>query len=73
MSPDCAMWSAGRGLRPRRRPLRLGRRQGDEIFADKVGVIIGRDMSAQQRGALFIADMKSTGPFRWFPCTAAYQ
>src|SRR5438552_18592615 len=36
---------------------------GDEIFADKVGVMLARDMSAQKPGATFVADVKSTGLF----------
>src|SRR5262249_39971686 len=36
---------------------------GDEIFADKVGVMLARDMSAQHRGATFVVDVKSTGLF----------
>src|SRR5215203_646806 len=36
---------------------------GDEIFADKVGVMLARDMSAQHKGATFVVDVKSTGLF----------
>ncbi|HUI97680.1 MAG TPA: phosphomannomutase/phosphoglucomutase [Xanthobacteraceae bacterium] len=36
---------------------------GDEIFADKVGVMLARDMSARHAGATFVADVKSTGLF----------
>jgi phosphomannomutase/phosphoglucomutase len=36
---------------------------GDEIFADKVGVMLARDMSAQHPGATFVVDVKSTGLF----------
>jgi len=36
---------------------------GDEIFADKVGVMLARDISAQHRGATFVVDVKSTGLF----------
>src|SRR5690349_5769583 len=37
--------------------------EGDEIFADKVGVMLARDISALQKGATFVADVKSTGLF----------
>src|SRR6267378_959294 len=37
--------------------------EGEEIFADKVGVMLARDMSAQLKGASFVADVKSTGLF----------
>jgi phosphomannomutase/phosphoglucomutase len=40
---------------------------GDEIFADKVGVMLARDISAQQPGATFVADVKSTGLFMTDP------
>ena len=40
---------------------------GDEIFADKVGVMLARDMSALQKGATFVADVKSTGLFMTDP------
>jgi len=36
---------------------------GEEIFADKVGVMLARDMSALQRDATFVVDVKSTGLF----------
>ena len=34
---------------------------GDEIFADKVGVILARDWAKTHPGATFVADVKSTG------------
>ena len=37
--------------------------QGDEIFADKVGVLLARDMSTLHPGAKFVVDVKSTGLF----------
>ncbi len=40
---------------------------GEEIFADKVGVMLARDFSAQHRGAIFVADVKSTGLFMTDP------
>ena len=41
--------------------------EGDEIFADKVGVMLARDISAQQKGAIFVVDVKSTGLFMTDP------
>lgn len=37
--------------------------EGEAIFADKVGVLLARDVSARNKGALFVADVKSTGLF----------
>ncbi len=37
--------------------------EGDEIFADKVGVMLARDMSTLHPGAKFVVDVKSTGLF----------
>jgi phosphomannomutase/phosphoglucomutase len=37
--------------------------EGHEIFADKVGVMLARDLSARHPGAVFVADVKSTGLF----------
>ncbi|SEO20029.1 phosphomannomutase / phosphoglucomutase [Salinihabitans flavidus] len=37
--------------------------EGEEIFADKVGVIMARDLSKIHPGATFVADVKSTGLF----------
>src|SRR5579864_9203641 len=36
---------------------------GEEIFADKVGVMLARDMSTLHPGAKFVVDVKSTGLF----------
>jgi phosphomannomutase/phosphoglucomutase len=41
--------------------------EGEEIFADKVGVMLARDISAQHKGAVFVADVKSTGLFMTDP------
>ena len=41
--------------------------KGEEIFADKVGVMLARDISAQLKDALFVADVKSTGLFATDP------
>ena len=37
--------------------------EGEEIFADKVGVIMARDLSRLHPNATFVADVKSTGLF----------
>jgi phosphomannomutase / phosphoglucomutase len=41
--------------------------EGHEIFADKVGVMLARDLSAQHPNAVFVADVKSTGLFMTDP------
>jgi phosphomannomutase / phosphoglucomutase len=41
--------------------------EGEEIFADKVGVLLARDMSSRHNNALFVADVKSTGLFATDP------
>lgn len=41
--------------------------EGEEIFADKVGVMIARDLSALHENAQFVADVKSTGLFQTDP------
>ncbi len=40
---------------------------GDEIFADKVGVMLARDLSAHHKNAQFVVDVKSTGLFATDP------
>jgi phosphomannomutase/phosphoglucomutase len=40
---------------------------GEEIFADKVGVMLAREFSALHRNAVFVADVKSTGLFMTDP------
>jgi len=40
---------------------------GEEIFADKIGVMLARDISAQHANALFVVDVKSTGLFMTDP------
>ncbi|NNE52019.1 MAG: phosphomannomutase/phosphoglucomutase [Sulfitobacter sp.] len=37
--------------------------EGEEIFADKVGVILARDLARLYPGSTFVADVKSTGLF----------
>src|SRR5690349_17227577 len=41
--------------------------EGEEIFADKVGVMLARDMSSLHKNATFVADVKSTGLFMTDP------
>ncbi|MCL4766278.1 MAG: phosphomannomutase/phosphoglucomutase [Hyphomicrobiaceae bacterium] len=41
--------------------------EGEEIFADKVGVLLARDISARHPNARFVADVKSTGLFKTDP------
>ena len=36
---------------------------GEEIYADKVGVMLARDLSARHENATFVVDVKSTGLF----------
>ncbi len=41
--------------------------EGEEIFADKIGVMLARDISALHKNALFVVDVKSTGLFMTDP------
>lgn len=41
--------------------------EGEEIFADKVGVMLARDLSSLYPNAQFVADVKSTGLFNTDP------
>ncbi|MET0597634.1 MAG: phosphomannomutase/phosphoglucomutase [Mesorhizobium sp.] len=41
--------------------------EGNEIFADKVGVMLARDISSLHPGATFVVDVKSTGLFATDP------
>ncbi len=45
--------------------------EGEEIFADKVGVIMARDLSRIYPNATFVADVKSTGLFAADPVLQA--
>ena len=45
--------------------------EGEEIFADKVGVMLARDISADHPNAVFVADVKSTGLFATDPVLIA--
>jgi phosphomannomutase/phosphoglucomutase len=41
--------------------------EGEEIFADKIGVMLARDLSTLHPGAQFVVDVKSTGLFHTDP------
>src|SRR5690606_4018601 len=41
--------------------------EGEEIIADKVGLMLARDLSAAHQGATFVVDVKSTGLFNIDP------
>ncbi len=43
---------------------------GDEIFADIVGVMLARDLSKLKRGSQFVVDVKSTGLYMTDPVLA---
>ena len=45
--------------------------EGEEIFADKVGVMLARDLSARNKGGTFVVDVKSTGLFLTDPVLKA--
>ncbi len=45
--------------------------EGEEIFADKVGVMLARDISSLHPHAKFVVDVKSTGLFMTDPVLAA--
>jgi len=45
--------------------------EGQEIFADKVGVMLARDISSLHKNAKFVADVKSTGLFLTDPVLKA--
>jgi len=45
--------------------------EGEEIFADKVGVMLARDISSIHKNATFVVDVKSTGLFNTDPVLKA--
>ncbi len=45
--------------------------KGDEIFADKIGVMLARDLSKLHPNATFVVDVKSTGLFNTDPVLKA--
>jgi phosphomannomutase/phosphoglucomutase len=46
--------------------------QGEEIFADKMGLMLARDLAPQYPGATFIVDVKSTGLYATDPVLAEH-
>jgi len=45
--------------------------EGQEIFADKIGLMLARDLSGQHKDATFVVDVKSTGLFATDPVLKA--
>ena len=45
--------------------------EGEEIFADKIGLMLARDLSAQYKNATFVVDVKSTGLYAIDPVLKA--
>ena len=45
--------------------------EGEEIFADKIGLILARDLSGIHKNATFVVDVKSTGLYATDPVLAA--
>jgi phosphomannomutase/phosphoglucomutase len=41
--------------------------KGEEIFADKIGLLLARDLSKLHRNATFVVDVKSTGLYKTDP------
>ncbi|HWU81635.1 MAG TPA: phosphomannomutase/phosphoglucomutase [Caulobacter sp.] len=46
--------------------------EGQEIFADKIGLMLARDLAPLNPGATFVVDVKSTGLFATDPILAAH-
>ena len=64
---DLAMGFDGDGDR-----LGIVHNEGHEIFADKLGVMLARDIAAQHHGAQFVVDVKSTGLYRSDPVLKSF-
>ncbi|GIU66793.1 phosphomannomutase/phosphoglucomutase [Candidatus Phycosocius spiralis] len=45
--------------------------QGEEIFADKIGLLLARDLSSSHKNATFVVDVKSTGAYKIDPVLKA--
>ncbi len=45
--------------------------RGEEIFADKIGLMLARDLSRIHKGARFVVDVKSTGLYKTDPVLQA--
>ncbi|MBC7668988.1 phosphomannomutase/phosphoglucomutase [Caulobacter sp. DWR2-3-1b2] len=46
--------------------------EGEEIFADKIGLMLARDLAPLNPGAIFVVDVKSTGLYATDPVLAAH-
>jgi phosphomannomutase/phosphoglucomutase len=46
--------------------------EGEEIFADKMGLMLARDLAPLHPGATFVVDVKSTGLYQTDPVLAAH-
>ncbi len=46
--------------------------EGEEVFADKIGLMLARDLAPLHPGARFVVDVKSTGLFATDPILAAH-
>jgi phosphomannomutase/phosphoglucomutase len=46
--------------------------EGEEIFADKIGLMLARDLAPLHPGATFVVDVKSTGLYATDPILAQY-
>ena len=46
--------------------------EGEEIFADKIGLMLARDLAPLHPGATFVVDVKSTGLYATDPVLAAH-
>ena len=46
--------------------------EGEEIFADKIGLMLARDLAPLNPGATFVVDVKSTGLYATDPVLAAH-
>jgi phosphomannomutase/phosphoglucomutase len=44
--------------------------EGEEIFADKIGLMLARDLAPSHKGATFVVDVKSTGLYATDPILA---
>jgi phosphomannomutase/phosphoglucomutase len=44
--------------------------EGEEIFADKIGLMLARDLAPTHKGATFVVDVKSTGLYATDPILA---
>jgi phosphomannomutase/phosphoglucomutase len=47
--------------------------EGEEIFADKIGLMLARDLSALHANAAFVVDVKSTGLYAVDPVLRAHR